>query len=96
MMLTVVGPRVFIRPDEMPKMSSDGLLHLVSERSNSTMTGVVVALGDGPRSRSGKLLPHDVSVGDHVLFSPSSGEELIFEKDLLVSLLEDDILAVVG
>ena len=94
MNLTVIGPRVFIRPDVLPEMTADGLLHLVHERPKATMTGVVVALGDGPVSRSGKTLPHNVAVGDHVLFSPSSGEELIFEKDLLVSMLEDDILAV--
>lgn len=94
MNLVVVGPRAFIRPDQMPEMTADGLLHLVHERQKSTMTGTVVALGDGPRSRKGETLPHIVAVGDRVVFSPTSGEELIFEKDMLVSLLEDDILAI--
>lgn len=95
MNLTVVGPRVFIKPDKMPEMTADGLLHLVHDGQQSTMTGTVVALGDGPRSRSGNTLDHVVTVGNRVIFSPNSGEELIFEKDLLVAMLEDDLLAIV-
>lgn len=95
MNLTVIGPRAFVRPEALPDMNSEGTLHLVHERQQSTMKGTVVALGDGPRARSGQALEHVVSVGDRVLFSPDKGEELIFEKDVLVSLLEDDILAVI-
>jgi co-chaperonin GroES (HSP10) len=93
--LTVVGPRVFVRPSGMPDMNSDGTLHLVHDRQNSTMQGVVVALGDGPRSRSGKTLAHVVAVGERVIFSPDKGQEIIFEKDIFVALDEDDILAVI-
>jgi co-chaperonin GroES (HSP10) len=95
MELTVIGPRAFVRPDALPEMNSEGTLHIVRDRSQSTMTGTVVALGDGPRSRSGLVLEHIVSVDDRVIFSPDKGEELIFEKDVLISLLEDDILAVI-
>lgn len=38
---------------------------------------------------------HLVAVGDRVLFAPDSGEELTFEGDLLVSILEDQVLAVI-
>jgi co-chaperonin GroES (HSP10) len=94
MNLTVVGPRVLIRPDKLPEQTESGL-HLVHDRQNTTMRGVVVALGDGPQSRSGNTLPHIVTVGDAVIFSPDSGEELIFESDVLLAMKEDDILAVV-
>ncbi len=110
MNLTVIGPRVFIRPDQLPDMTSDGKLHLVYDRQKSTMTGTVVAVGDGPEQAKRAVrefakendIPsddynpeHAVSVGERVLFSPDSGEELIFEKDLLVCMKEDDILAVI-
>ena len=119
MNLTVVGPRVFIRPDKLPDMNEDGTLHLVNYRSESTMRGTVVALGDGPdvaRRTADAVLDacseqvgenaiagirrdlefeHLVNVGDRVLFSPSAGEELIFEKEVLVCMREDDIMAVI-
>jgi len=120
MNLSVIGPHVFIRPDSLPEQSSTGL-HLVYDRQHSTMTGTVVAVGDGPEFvkqayRAGyeaareclceqdqlnvpdldKLdVDHTVTVGERVIFSPNRGEELIFEKDILICLCEDDILAVI-
>ena len=119
MNLTVIGPRVFVRPDQLPNTTADGSLHLVYDRQNSTITGTVVAVGDGPQfakraylagfgdawerlcgpDQAGEPdsinLEHVVNVGERVIFSPDKGEELFFEKDLYVSLLEDDILAVI-
>ncbi len=95
MTFTVVGPRVLVRPEALPDMTEDGKLHLIHNRQRSTMKGTVVALGDGPLSPKGVTLEHYVSVGDRVLFSPDSGEELIFEKDVFVCLNEDAILAVI-
>ena len=115
MNVTVIGPRVFVRPDNLPETSESGL-HLIHDRSKSTMTGTVVAVGDGPEfvkrafvagyragtdsEPEGNLnytpeYEHVVRVGERVIFSPDKGEELFFEKDLLISLLEDDILAVI-
>lgn len=39
---------------------------------------------------------HSVRVGDRVIFSPESGEEVICERSLYVFMKETDILAVVG
>jgi co-chaperonin GroES (HSP10) len=94
MKLSVLNDRVFVRPDAMPEMTSDGLLHLVHDRQASTMTGEVVAIGDGPLTPSGKRYGHVVKVGDRVVFSPDAGNELIFERDLLISMKETDLLAV--
>lgn len=95
MNLTVLDDRVFVRPDELPEMSSDGLLHLVHREPHATMTGTVVAVGEGPLTFSGKRYAHLVSVGDRVVFSPNHGTELVFERDLFVVLRETDLLAVV-
>jgi co-chaperonin GroES (HSP10) len=95
MYLTVMGPRAFVKPEMLPGMNSEGTIHIIRDRDQSTMIGTVVALGDGPRSRSGTSLDHVVAVGDRVVFSPDKGEELIFEKEVLIALLEDDILAII-
>lgn len=94
MRVSVRGDKVFVRPDTQPNLS-DGGLHLVYDRQQSTMRGVVVALGRGPVTTTGVFLPHIVSVGDSVIFSPDSGTELLFEKETVVCLREDDILAVI-
>lgn len=94
MTLKVRGERIFVRPDEQPAMSEGGL-HLVYDRQRSTMRGTVLALGDGPVTAKGVRLPHLVKVGDAVIFSPDVGEELSFEKDIIISMRETDVLAVV-
>jgi co-chaperonin GroES (HSP10) len=95
MNLTLIGPRVAIRPEKLPETSSDGTLHVVYHRRDSAVMGEVVALGDGPITAKGVQLDHYVKVGDRVMFSPDCGEELIFEKDVLVIMAEDEILAIV-
>lgn len=96
MNLTVVGDRVFIKPEQLPEMNSAGTLYLPGNRAGVVMCGTVAALGDGPVGNKGAFLPHIVDVGDRVMFAPDSGEEIIFEKDLYIAMREIDILAVIG
>jgi chaperonin GroES len=56
--------------------------------------GKVIAVGPGKRDEDGKLLALDVKVGDTVLFSKYSGNEIKIDgKDHLI-LREDEILGV--
>lgn len=48
MNLAVLGDRIFVRPDENPDMTDDGLLHLVQDNKRSIVRGTVVAVGEGP------------------------------------------------
>lgn len=95
MKLKVKGDLVFVKPAEQPKYSDSGL-ELIYNRQHSTMRGTVIALGEGPRSRNGTLLPHLVKLHDHVIFSPDAGQELHFEKEVVMCLPEDEILAVIS
>ena len=94
MMLTVLGDRIFVRPENQPDQTDSGL-HIVYDRQISTMRGEVIAVGEGPRSKKGKLLPHIVDKGDRVIFSPDSGSEVQFERETLICMFEDDVLAVI-
>lgn len=94
MNLTAVGPRLFVRPDELPEVGTSGLV-LVHGRRNATTTGVVVALGDGPVTAKGVRMPHYVDVGERVVFAPDAGQEVFFEREVLVCIEEDDIMAVI-
>lgn len=94
MKVRVCHDLVLIRP-ERKKDVSDGGIHMVHARRDTVDRGTVVALGDGPVTAKGVRLPHSVAVGDLVLFSPDVGEQLIFEKEEVICLREDNILAVV-
>lgn len=90
----VLHDLVFVRPDKQPDVSDGGIL-MVYDRQRSTMRGTVLAIGNGTATPKGARLPHEIAIGDSVIFSPDSGSELMFEKDTVVALRENDILAVV-
>ena len=57
---------------------------------------VVAALRGQARAIVATYRPeHLVEVGDSVIFSPDAGEELIFEKEVIIAMRESDILAVI-
>lgn len=94
MKLRVAGDLVFLRPEKLPSRSEAGL-HLIHERDTSVCCGEVVAVGEGPRSANGTLLPHHVRIGDRVIFAPESYQEVQFQKETILAMAEDDILAII-
>ena len=83
-----------IRPERLKSVSEAGL-HLVHERDTSVCCGEVIALGEGPRSRNGTLLPHHVTIGQRVIFAPENYQEVQFQKETILAMAEDDILAII-
>lgn len=57
--------------------------------------GEVIAIGTGKLLETGKVQPVDVKVGDKILFSKYSGNEVKVEGEELVIMREDDILGVI-
>lgn len=93
MELHVTADRILVRPDPLPEMTKSGLHLMLETRPN--FTGTVVALGEGPVTKRGVRLEHYVELGDHVIFSPSAGEEMYFENEVLFVMREEDVLAVI-
>jgi chaperonin GroES len=56
--------------------------------------GEVTAVGPGGRDESGKLIPIDLKVGDRVLFSKWTGNEIKLDGVDLLIMKESDIMGV--
>jgi chaperonin GroES len=56
--------------------------------------GEVIAVGPGGRDETGKLIPIDLRVGDHVLFGKWSGTEVKLEGVEYLIMKESDIMGV--
>ena len=56
--------------------------------------GKIVAVGNGSRDESGKIVPLDVKKGDVVLFAKWGGTEIKVNGDELLIIKESDIMAV--
>ena len=57
--------------------------------------GVVVAVGNGKRDDSGKLIALDVKKGDRVLFAKYAGTEVKINDEEHLVMREDDILGII-
>jgi chaperonin GroES len=56
--------------------------------------GEVIAVGPGGRDETGKLIPIDLKVGDHVLFGKWSGTEVKLEGVEYLIMKESDVVGV--
>src|SRR5688500_17103432 len=92
-MLQPLGDRVLIKPDPRPTQTESGL-HLVEHWTPEHM-GEVVKTGPGVEcAECGHTVPLTVKVGDLVVFSHLSGQELTVDGERFLLMRESDLLAV--
>ena len=58
------------------------------------MQGEIIAVGNGARDDSGKIVPLDVKAGDTVLFGKWSGTEVKIDNEDYLIMKESDIMGV--
>lgn len=83
--------KVIIKPKPPAAMSASGLLH-ISEHKKPEQVGTVLALGPSA-TKSG------AAVGDTVLFSWQSGQEVLLndsEDGRVLIMLDEDLLSVIS
>ena len=56
--------------------------------------GEVVAVGQGKRLESGKLIALDVQVGDRILFGKYSGSDIKLDGNEYLIMREDEVLGI--
>jgi chaperonin GroES len=57
--------------------------------------GKIVAVGEGKRDGSGKLIPLSVKIGDTVIFSKYSYDEVKSDGEEYIMVKEENILAII-
>jgi chaperonin GroES len=87
-----LGNRVLVRKIEEREQVKGGII-IPDAAKEASQEAEVIALGSG-RNDEGKVLAFEVKVGDHVLISKYGGTEVKRDKDTLVVLRQDDILAI--
>lgn len=95
MKLRPLHDRVIVKRVEKEEKSAGGII-IPDQAKEKPLKAEVVAVGPGKRTDDGKVHPIDVKVGDRVLIGKYSGTEVQLDKDELVVLREDDIMAVIG
>ncbi len=87
--------RVIVKRLEEEKTSPGGIV-IPDSAAEKPIRGEVVAVGNGARDETGKLVPLDVKKGDKVLFGKWSGTEVKIDGHELLIMKESDIMGVIG
>ena len=85
--------RVVVRRVEEDTKTAGGII-IPDSAQEKPMQGEIIAVGDGARDDSGKLIALDVKPGDVVLFGKWSGTEVKIDGEELLIMKESDIMGV--
>ncbi len=90
-----LGDRVVVKPAEREEKTKGGIFLPDTATKERPQEGQVLAVGEGRRDDSGKLVPMNVKVGDRVLFAKYSGTEFKIDDVEYLILAEKDILGII-
>ena len=85
--------RVVVKRIDADEKSAGGII-IPDTAKEKPSQGEITAVGPGGRDETGKLIPIDLKVGDHVLFGKWSGTEVKIEGVELLIMKESDIMGV--
>ncbi len=95
-----LADRVVVRPltdEEAGNVSVSGIIIPETAKQDMPGQGIVVAVGDGKWNEAGaSRLPVDVKVGDKVLFSKYSYDDVKVDGIEYYVLAEANVLAIIG
>ena len=86
--------RVIVKRLEEERTSPGGIV-IPDSAAEKPVQGKIVAVGKGKILEDGQVRPHDVKVGDKILFGKYSGTEVKLDGEELVVMREEDVMAVI-
>ena len=87
--------KILVKRDEAQTKTDTGIF-LPETSKDKPKTGTIQAVGDGAlNTDTGERIPLSLKKGDRVIFSSYAGTEVKLDKDTLLIMSEDDILAIV-
>lgn len=91
--LRPLGDKLVVRPLEKEATTKSGI-YIPDTAKEKPQEGKVMAVGSG-KYVEGKLVPLEVKVGDHVLYSKYGGDEVKVNDEELKIIAESDVLAII-
>jgi len=85
--------RVLLKDEEASL--KEGPIFLPEQRKKFVLRGVVVAVGSGSRSESGRIVPPQVAVGDLVTYAPYAATPVQLDDGPYWVVRERDIGAII-
>ncbi|MCH5375299.1 MAG: co-chaperone GroES [Planctomycetes bacterium] len=93
MKVVPLGDKVAVKRIEADETTAGGIL-LPDSAREKPQEGRILSVGDGRLLADGTRTSHQVREGDRVLFSQWAGTEIVVDKEEVLIMNEDDILAI--
>ena len=91
-----IGDKMIVKPDPEELKTKSGIV-LPDAAKEKPQEGTVIAVGTGRILDNGQKVPHEVKVGDKVLYSKYGGTEFKIDNETYVVLSEEhDVLVILG
>ncbi len=93
-----LGDRVLIKRSESSDLETGNKFGIIIPETvdkEKPEQGKVVAVGDGRRDESGRIIPLSVEIGDTVLFSKYGYDEVKVGTEEYIMVKEENILAII-
>jgi len=85
--------RIVVKRIEEQETTRNGIV-IPDSAKEKPQEGEVMAIGRGKRLNDGKMVALDVQVGDRILFSKYSGNDIKLDGIEYIIMREDDVLGV--
>jgi chaperonin GroES len=86
---------VIVKQSKEEEITKSGIVLPDTLNKEKPQQGEIIAIGNGKRDNSGNIIPMSVKVGDKVLFSKYSPNEIKIDNEEYLVMKESDILAIV-
>ncbi len=88
-----LGDRILVKRLEPADIVKGGII-IPDSAKEKPQEGIVVALGEGRKTKNGKVLPFDVKVGDRVMIEKYTGSDIMLDDEEYTIIKEDGVLAI--
>ncbi len=85
--------RIVVKRIEQAEQVQGGII-IPDTAKEKPQEGEVVAVGQGKRLESGKVVAPDVKAGDRILFGKYSGNEIKIDGQEYIIMREDEVLGI--
>jgi len=89
-----LGDNVLIEPVAQEDKTKSGIFLPESAKKERPEQGIVIAVGSGKRTSSGKIVEMQVKIGDKVLFTQYGPNEIEIDSKEYLIAKQEDILAI--
>lgn len=91
-----LGDRVVIKVDDREAKTASGIIIPDNAGKEKPEQGTIVAVGPGEKLENGERSKLEVKVGDKVLFSKYTPEEITVDNEKYLIVKESNLLAIIS